>query len=72
MTARTLLRGLDDMDGRVQNLEVEDDGDTDRDGIRHVTMQVSVCRPADLDRMVECLGRRPGIRSVRVGAGEMD
>ena len=43
-----------------------------RDGIRHVTMQVSVRRPADLDRMVEDLGRRPEIRSVRVGAGEMD
>lgn len=71
-TLGPLLRGLDEMDGRVQNLEVEDDGDTDRDGIRHVTMQVSVRRPADLDRMVEDLGRRPEIRSVRVGAGEMD
>jgi putative Mg2+ transporter-C (MgtC) family protein len=72
-TLGPLLRGLDERDGRVQNIVVEDDGnDTTSDGVRHVTMQVSVRRPADLDEIVEHLGQRPEIRAVRVGAGETD
>jgi putative Mg2+ transporter-C (MgtC) family protein len=47
-TLGPLLRGLDERnDGRVQNIVVEDDeNDTTSDGVRHVTMQVSVRRPA--------------------------
>lgn len=57
----------------VQNIVVEDDeNDTTSDGVRDVTMQVSVRRPADLDEIVEHLGHRPEIRAVRVGAGETD
>jgi hypothetical protein len=72
-TLGPLLRGLDERDGRVQNIVVEDDeNDTTSDGVRHVTMQVSVRRPADLDEIVEHLGHRPEIRAVRVGTGETD
>jgi putative Mg2+ transporter-C (MgtC) family protein len=70
-TLGPLLRGLDERDGRVQSIVVEDDeSDPTCDGVRQVTMQVSVRRPADLDRIVEDLGRRPEIRAVRVGVGE--
>lgn len=70
-TLGPLLRNLDQRDGRLEQIVVEDDeADAARDGVRHITMQLSVRRPADLDQIVEDLGQRPEIRSVRVGAGE--
>lgn len=72
-TLGPLLRSLDERDGRVQHIVVDDDeADAGGDGVRHVSMQVSVRRPQDLDEVLEEMGRRPEILAVRVGAGETD
>ena len=70
-TLGPLLRGLDARDRRVHQLIVDDDeADAAGDGVRHVTMQLSVPRYADLDQIIEDLGQRPEIRTVRVSPGE--
>jgi hypothetical protein len=70
-TLGPLLRGLDQRDGRVHQRIVDDDrADADGDGIRHVTMHVSVPRSSDLDTIIEGLGQRPEIRTARVSSGE--
>ncbi|HEX5947038.1 MAG TPA: MgtC/SapB family protein [Acidimicrobiales bacterium] len=72
-TLGPLLRSLDERDGRVQQIAVEDDeADATGDGVRHVSMHVSVRRPQDLDQILEEVGRRPEILAMRVGAGETD
>ena len=71
-TLGPLLRGLDEVDGRVHQIVV-DDGDADAadDGVRRVTIHISVPRSADLDRTIESLGQRSEIRALRVSSGEV-
>jgi hypothetical protein len=70
-TLGPLLRGPAARDGRVHQLIVDDDeADATGDGVRHVTMQLSVPRSADVDQIIEDLGQRPEIRTVRVSPGE--
>jgi putative Mg2+ transporter-C (MgtC) family protein len=70
-TLGPLLRGLDEVDGRVHQIVV-DDGDTDAadEGVRRVTIHISVPRSADLDRTIDSLGQRSEIRALRVSSGE--
>ena len=71
-TLGPLLRGLDEVDGRVHQIVV-DDGDTDAadEGVRRVTIHISVPRSADLDSTIDSLGQRSEIRALRVSSGEV-
>lgn len=70
-TLGPLLRGVEEMDGRVQQIVVDDDDDqAGPDGIRRVTLHLTVPHLDDLGRMVEEVGKRPEIRGLRVGTGE--
>ena len=70
-TLGPFLRSLEECDMRVQHLRVDDDDHTaETTGVRRVTVLVAVRRIADLDRLIDDLGRRPEIRSVRMAAGE--
>jgi hypothetical protein len=63
--------GLDEQDGRDQNIFVEDEeGDASRNAVRHVTTQGLVHR--DFDDIVEDMKGGPEIRARRVAVGETD
>lgn len=70
-TLGPLLRSLEEVEGRVHQLSVEDDdAEANGDGTRTVVLEVTVRRLEDLDRLVEQAEARPEVKTVRVGGGE--
>lgn len=70
-TLGPLLRNLDELDGRIQEIVVDDDdSQADADGVRHVTLHLTMPDLEDLERIIEDVGKRPEVRAVRIGAGE--
>jgi len=69
-TLGPLLRALDNVDGRLHRLAVEDDDETAPDGIRRVTLFVDVRQLESLENLVTEIGRRPEIRRAVLVRGE--
>lgn len=70
-TLGPLLRRLNDLNGRVEQIELDDDdADADGNGLRRATLQVSMQHAEDLDRILGDVGRRPEVRALRVNTGE--
>jgi len=72
-TLGPLLRRLNDINGRVEQIDLDDDdADADGNGLRRATLHVSMQRVEDLDRILGDVGRRPEVRSLRVNTGEAE
>lgn len=70
-TIGPLLRALQELDARMENLSVEDDDvDALAGGTRKLTVAVTVRNLDDLDRILEKVGSRPEVRTVSVAEGE--
>ena len=72
-TLGPLLRHLTDVNGRVEQIELEDDdASADGEGLRRATLHVSVQNVEDLDSVLGDVGRRPEVRSLSVNTGEAE
>lgn len=70
-TLGPLLRAVDELGGRIRDITVEDDDDDALEGgARKVFLELAVRRPEDLDTLVERVGSRPEVRSIRLARGE--
>lgn len=68
-TLGPVLRTLNELNGRVHRLAVDDDDeDVDSDGVRTVRLDLHVRDADDLDTFVDRMQRRPEIRDVRVSS----
>jgi hypothetical protein len=57
-----LLRAVDDLDGRLEQLWVDDDdASAAPGGTRHVRLLVAGLRPEDVDRLIASTADRPEI-----------
>lgn len=66
-TLGPLLRTVDAMDCRLDQLIVDDDDESAMsDGVRHVTMYVTVPRRCSINGLVDEAGQRPEVRMVRI------
>jgi putative Mg2+ transporter-C (MgtC) family protein len=70
-TLGPLLRWLFELDGRLQELVIDDDDvAANGDGTRRVTLHVVLPRQAALERLVSQVETRPEVTLVRIGHGE--
>jgi putative Mg2+ transporter-C (MgtC) family protein len=70
-TLGPVLRALEARDTKIQRMSVEDDDrNADAEGVRRVTLDVSVRLREDLDDLLDKVGKRPEIRSIRVAEGD--
>src|SRR5262245_14637360 len=69
--AGPLLRSLEDSNGRVLHMSVEDDDrDANGDGVRRVTIDVGLRHNDDIDRIIDEMRSRPEVRALRISDSE--
>src|SRR3954452_7967006 len=66
-TLGPLLHSLDELDARIGNIHLEDDGQAHADGVRHVAVHVSLQRGANVRPLLDSFTIRPEVRRLRLG-----
>jgi putative Mg2+ transporter-C (MgtC) family protein len=69
-TLGPLLQTLEELEARIDHIQLEDDDQAHRRGVRHVTIQVSIPRGVHLEALVAMFTSRPEVHRVRVAEGE--
>jgi hypothetical protein len=65
-TLGPVLRTINGLQTRLEHFEIEDEGESEADGLRHVSLYLNVHRLEDVYAAADQLRGRPEVAAVRV------